>query len=109
MVVVFVSVRNVSFFLIKFISVRCFKLVFLRKAVIGCKLLNVSLKLMSMLNICQYMCLLFALYFAALGFMLTKMVLCLCIWVYSFLKVMNYQSGQLSQLVFVQLIHLSPY
>ena len=109
MVVVFVGVRNVCFFLIKFISVRFFKLVFLRKAVIGCKLLNISLKLMSMLNKCQYMCLLFPLYLATLGFMLTKMVLCLYIWVYSFLKVMNYQSGQLSQLVFVQLIHLSPY
>ena len=28
---------------------------FLRKAIIGCKLLNISLKLLSMLNMCQYL------------------------------------------------------
>ena len=31
----------------------CFKLVFLRKAIIGCKLLKISLKLLSMLIMCQ--------------------------------------------------------
>ena len=36
-------------------SVSCFKVVFLRKAIMGCKLLNISLKLLSMLN--MYQCL----------------------------------------------------
>ena len=37
-------------FLIVFVPISCFKLVILRKAMMGCKLLNISLKLLSMLN-----------------------------------------------------------
>ena len=36
-----------------FVPISCFKLVFLRKAIISCELLNISLKLLSMFNMCQ--------------------------------------------------------
>ena len=48
-----VSVRNFWLFLIVFVPISCFKLVFLWKAIMGCKLLNISLKVQSMLNMCQ--------------------------------------------------------
>ena len=35
------------------IPISCFKLVFLRKAIMSCELLNISLKLLSMFNMCQ--------------------------------------------------------
>ena len=41
------------FVLILLLLVSCFKLAFLRKTIIGRKLLNTSLKLLLMLNICQ--------------------------------------------------------
>ena len=53
--------------------------------------------------------LLFPLHLAALGCMLTKMVLRLYVWLYNVLKVMIYLSGQPSQFVFLQLIHCSPF
>ena len=40
-------------FLIVFVPVSCFKLVFLWKVIMSCELLNISLKLMSMFNMCQ--------------------------------------------------------
>ena len=40
-------------FLILFVPISCFNLVFLRKDIMGCKLLNISLKLLSMCNIFQ--------------------------------------------------------
>ena len=48
-----VGVRNFWLFLIVFVPISCFKLAFLRKAIMSCKLLNISLKLLSMLNMCQ--------------------------------------------------------
>ena len=74
----------------------------------GYRLLNISSKLLSMLNLCQC-CLLFSLYMAALGCMLAKMVLYLYVWVYSVLKIMIYLGGHLSQFVFLQSIHCSPF
>ena len=71
-----VSVRNFWLFLIVFVPISCFKLVFLWKAIMGCKLLNISLKY-SQCSICASFCLLFPLYLVALGCMLMKMVLCL--------------------------------
>ena len=59
MVVVSVGVRNFWFFLIVFVPISYFKLEFLRKAIIGCKLLNISLKLLSMLNMCQCLFIIF--------------------------------------------------
>ena len=55
MVVVCVGVRNFWLFLIVFVRISCFKLVFLRKAIMGCKLLNISLKPLSMLNMCLFL------------------------------------------------------
>ena len=46
-------------FLIVFVLLSCFKLVFLWKAIMGCKLLNISLKLLSMLNTCQCLFIIF--------------------------------------------------
>ena len=80
-------------------------LYFFGKAIMGCTLFNISLKVMSMLKMCQ--CLLFLLYLTELGCMLTRMVLCLYIWVYNVLKVMIYPGGQLSRFVFLQSIHCS--
>ena len=48
-----VGVRNFWLFLIVFVHISCFKLKFLRKAMMSCELLNISLKLLSMFNMCQ--------------------------------------------------------
>ena len=53
--------------------------------------------------------LLFPLYFTAMGCILSKMVLSLYVWVYNVLKVMIYLGGHLSQFVFLQSIHCSPF
>ena len=45
--------RNLWLFFIVFFPVSCFKLLFLRKAIISCELLNISLKLLSMFNMRQ--------------------------------------------------------
>ena len=47
-----VGVRNFWLFLVVFVPISCFKLVFLRKAIMSCELLNTSLKLLSRFNIC---------------------------------------------------------
>ena len=52
-VAVCVGVRFFWLFLIVFVPVSCFKLVFLWKVIMSCELLNISLKLMSMFNMCQ--------------------------------------------------------
>ena len=78
-------------FLIVFVPVSCFKLVFLRKVIMNCKLLNISSKLLLMFNTCQ--CLSFPLCLAAPSCMLPKMVLSLYVWVYNVLKVMIYPGG----------------
>ena len=36
-----------------FVPISCFKLVFLLKAIMSCELLNISIKLLSLFNICQ--------------------------------------------------------
>ena len=36
-----------------YVPISCFKFVFLRKAIMSCELLNISLKLLSMFNMCQ--------------------------------------------------------
>ena len=46
-----VGVRNFWLFLIVFVHISCFKLKFLRKAIMSCELLNISLKLLSMFNV----------------------------------------------------------
>ena len=51
--VVCVDVTNFLLFLIVFASINCFKFMLLRKAIMGCKLLKISLKLLLMLNKCQ--------------------------------------------------------
>ena len=48
-----VGVRNFWLFLVVFVPISCFKLEFLGKAIMGCKLLNISLKLLTILSICQ--------------------------------------------------------
>ena len=45
-----VGVRSVELFPIVFVSISCFKLVFLRKVFMGCKLLNTSLRVLLILN-----------------------------------------------------------
>ena len=52
-VVVFVGVRNFSLFFIVFVPIGCFKNTLFRKAIMGRILLNVSLKLLFMLNMCR--------------------------------------------------------
>ena len=52
-VIVFVGVRNFSLFFIVFVPIGCFKNVLFRKAIMGRILLNVSLKLLFMLNVCR--------------------------------------------------------
>ena len=42
-------------FLISFLPINCFKLAFLQKAIMGCKLLNIYLKMPLMFNIYQYL------------------------------------------------------
>ena len=37
------------------VPISCFKLVVLRKAIMSCELFNISLKLLSMFNMCQYL------------------------------------------------------
>ena len=44
---------NFWLFLIVFVPISCFKLTFLRKGIMGCESLNISLKLLSMFNMCQ--------------------------------------------------------
>ena len=73
MVVVCVGVRNFWLFFIVFVSISYFKLVILRRAAMGCILLNISLKLLLMLNIYVTVFFLFPLYLAALRCMLPKM------------------------------------
>ena len=107
-IVACVGVMYFRLFVIVFVPISCFKLVFLRKAIMGCKLLNISLNY-CWWSICARVCLLFSLYLAALGCMLTKMVLCFYVWVWNVLKVTIYLGGQLSQLVFIQSIHCSPF
>ena len=53
MVFVCVGVINFLFFLIVFVPISFFTLVFLGKAIMGCKLLSIALKLLSMLNMRQ--------------------------------------------------------
>ena len=52
MIVASVGERDLWLFRM-FIVISCFKLVFLQKAIIGCKLLNIFLKLLLMLNMYQ--------------------------------------------------------
>ena len=74
----------------------------------GCKLFNISLKLMSMLNKCQ--CLFIVSFiFGNTRLYVNKMVSRLYVWVYNVLKVMMYLGGQPSQFVFLQSIHCSPF
>ena len=86
------------------VPISCFKLVFLRKTIMGCKLLIISLKLVPILNVST---LLFPLYFAALGCMLTKMVL----WNLGLqcFKSNIYLGGQLFQFVFFQSSRCNPF
>ena len=106
--VVCVGVRNFCLFPIVFVPVSCFKLVFFRKAIMGCKLFNISLKLLSMLNKCQCLFIV-SVIFGNTGLYVNKMVLRLYIWVYNVLKVMMYLGGQPSQFVFLQSIHYDPF
>ena len=53
MIIACVGVIHLWLFVIVFVAISCFKFVFLRKAIMGCKLLNISLKLPLMLNMCQ--------------------------------------------------------
>ena len=59
MVVVCDGVRNFWLFLIAFVPISCFKLVFLRKAIMSCKQLDIYLKLLSMFNMCQCLFIIF--------------------------------------------------
>ena len=52
-VVVCVGVRNFCLFLIVFVPISYFNLVFLRKAIMSCELLYISLKLLSIFNMWQ--------------------------------------------------------
>ena len=45
--------RHFWLFLIVFVPINCFKLVFLQKSIMGCKLVSISLKVLLMLNVCQ--------------------------------------------------------
>ena len=45
--------RNFWLFLIVFVPITRFKIILLRKAIMSCKLLNTSLKLLSMFKVCQ--------------------------------------------------------
>ena len=45
--------RNFWLLLIAFVPISCFKLVLLWKAIMSCELLNISLKLLSVFNMCQ--------------------------------------------------------
>ena len=47
------GVRNFWLFLIVFVPITRFKIILLRKAIMSCKLLNTSLKLLSMFKVCQ--------------------------------------------------------
>ena len=54
-----------------FVIIRCFKLVFLRKAIMGCMMLNISLKLLSVLNMCQCLFII-SFMFGSTGFYVTE-------------------------------------
>ena len=58
-VVVCADVRNFWLFLIVFVLISCFKLKFLRKGIMSWKLLNISLKLLSIFNMCQCLFIIF--------------------------------------------------
>ena len=105
-VVVCVDGRNFWLFLIVFVPINCFKLVFLWKAVMSCKLLNISLKLLLMVNMCQCLFII-SFIFGSTGFYVTENGV-ESFWVYNVLKVMICLGGQLSQFVFLPSIHCSP-
>ena len=58
---------------------------------------------------CTGVCLLFALYLATLGCMLTRMVFCFYFWVYNVLKRMIYLGGHLSPFAFLQSTYCSSF
>ena len=58
-VVVCADVRNFWLVLIVFVLISCFKLEFLRKGIMSWKLLNISLKLLSIFNMCQCLFIIF--------------------------------------------------
>ena len=60
MVVVYVGVRMCWLFFVVFFPISCFKFAFLEKALMGCMLLNISVKRTTV-------CLVFPLHLAALG------------------------------------------
>ena len=70
MAVVCVGVRIFWLFFIMFVPVGCFKLVFLRKAIMNCTLLKVSLKLLLMLNM-SYFLLIVSFIFGSTGLYVT--------------------------------------
>ena len=91
--------RNFWLFLIVFVPISCFKLVFLRKAIMSCKLLNISLKLLSMFNMCQCLFII-SFMFGSTGLYVTENAIESLRLNLQFLKVMIYSGGQLSQFVF---------
>ena len=42
-----------------FVAISCFKILFLQKVVMSCELLNISLKLLSIFNMCQCLFIIF--------------------------------------------------
>ena len=59
MLVVCVGVINCWLFLVVLVPITLFKLVFLRKAIMGCILLNILLKQLLMLNMCRCLFIIF--------------------------------------------------
>ena len=72
----------------------------------GCTLLNISLKLLSMLNMCQCLFII-SFILGSTGLYVTENGI--ESWFYNVLKVMIYLGGQLSEFVFLQAIHCSPF
>ena len=103
-VIAFVGVRNFSLFFIVFVPIGCFKNVLFRKTIMGGILLNVSLKLPFMLNMCRCFFVIF-LIFGSNRLCVTKMGLSLYVWVYNVLKVMIHLADELSQFAFIRSIH----
>ena len=91
-------------FLIVFVPINCFKLVFLLKVIMGCKLLNISLKLLPMLSMPVLVY-----YFPWLYLNENGIVSLLYVWIYNVSKVMIYLCGQLSQFFFLQSVHCSSF
>ena len=65
MVVFCVGVGNLWLLFIAVVAISCFKLVFLRKAIMGCIFLNAFRKLLFMLSVCHCMYIIFFIFGSA--------------------------------------------